>query len=205
MESADKSIERKTYSPYLQAQDWRRPQVSDSNTYRTPTGSPTGFPTVSPPEEGWGDRSEQLLYMWSLRWDAKNAAHGKAEGKKRWGHLCLQFPTVLIPIIMAPLLSMQYVDEQTPLVALCLVTSGLTGALQSILQWERKSEQHAQAAFRYADLLSDAEEVLCKDRIHRPKMDVTIQRFKMRMDSAERYSPSVSIPSHLSEDKSEDT
>jgi hypothetical protein len=87
------------------------------------------------------------------------------------------------------------VSEQSPLVVLALIASGLAGALQSILQWERQSEQHCQAAFRYADLLSDAEEVLCKERTFRPSMDITIQRFKMRMDSAERYSPSVSIPS----------
>lgn len=35
--------------------------------------------------------------------------------------------------------------------------------------------------------------MLAKDARFRPRCDVTIQKFKMRMDSAERHSPPVSI------------
>ena len=105
--------------------------------------------------------------------------------------MLLQFPTVLIPIIMAPLLAANKVDETSLIVIIALIVSGLTGALQTILGMERKSEQHAQAAFRYSDLLSDLEEVLSKQPRYRSRCDMTIQRFKMRMDSAERYSPPV--------------
>lgn len=187
---ATPSVERKTYSPYLQSRVWeQQEQVAGECENKTVTL-----------REVWNPKAEALLMSWSVTWDAKGDAHGAAEAQKRWGHLCLQIPTVLVPIFLAPLLSSQYISEQSPIVVFALIVSGLTGALQSILQFERKSEQHAQAAFRYADLLSDAEEILCKERAFRPPMDVTISKFKMRMDSAERYSPPVNVNSSKRED-----
>lgn len=176
------SIERKTFSPYLQSRAWQGAEETANEERQSMSV-----------REDWNTKTETLLMTWSISWDAKSIAHGKAESSKRWGHSCLQIPTVLVPILLAPLLSSQYVNEQSPCVVFALIISGLTGALQSILQLERKSEQHAQAAFRYSDLLTDAEEILSKGRAFRPPMDVTIQKFKMRMDSAERYSPPVTI------------
>ena len=179
------SFERKTFSPYLQSRVWEQRDHPPGDCQDK----------TSTHREEWNSNAEALLMTWSTSWDAKAAAHGAAEASKRWGHACLQIPTVLVPIILAPLLSSLYVSEQSPVVVFALIVSGLTGALQSILALERKSEQHAQAAFRYADLLTDAEEMLCKERLFRPPMDVTISKFKMRMDSAERYSPPVCISS----------
>jgi len=179
--SAAAAAERVTGTPFLAAETWRSP-------------SPPAAVETQQVEEAWTEKSELLLYTWSSAWDQKAAAHGAAEGRARCRHLALQVPTVLIPIALAPLLAAQYVQENSIIVVLALIVSGLTGALQSVLGLERKSEQHAQAAFRYADLLTDVEELLCKDRRFRPRCDVTVQKFKMRMDSAERYSPPVSVP-----------
>ena len=65
------------------------------------------------------------------------------------------------------------------------------GGLVSHLALDRKSEKHGQASCRYSDLLSDAEEVLCKERRFRPRCDVTMQKFKMQSDSADRTAPPV--------------
>ena len=175
------AAEKVTGTPFLAAETWRYPS------------SPAAVETQQV-EEAWSEKSELLLYTWSSSWEQKSAAHGAAGGRARCRHLALQVPTVLIPIVLAPLLAAQYVQENSIVVVLALTISGLTGALQSILGLERKSEQHAQAAFRYVDLLTDVEEVLCKDRRFRPRCDVTVQKFKMRMDSAERYSPPVNVP-----------
>jgi len=191
----DTKVERETYSPYLQSNIWSSavdPGANSQNSTQNPdyTKSP---PPAQRLEEGWSVKTEALLLAWSTQWDAKSTAHSDAEANKRWKHQCLQLPTVIIPIVLAPLLASQYLSETSPAVVILLVVSGLAGALQSTLQMERKSEQHAQAAFRYADLLTDAEEIMSKDRFFRPTMDVTIQKFKMRMDSAERYSPPVHV------------
>lgn len=175
------AAERVTATPFLAAEAWRPP-------------GPACAGEKLQVEEAWTDKLELLLYTWSSSWDQKAAAHGVAEGRARCRHLALQVPTVLIPIVLAPLLTAKYLREDSIIVVLALIASGLTGTLQSTLGLERKSEQHAQAAFRYADLLTDVEEVLCKDRRFRPRCDVTVQKFKMRMDSAERYSPPVNLP-----------
>ena len=173
---------RETLTPFLEARPWER------------SASPRhGARHASRSREPWSSKAELLLYNWSSSWDAKAEAHGAAERSKRFGHLLLQIPTVIIPIVLAPVLAARFLEETSPFVVGALVLCALTGALQPVLQMERKSEQHSQAAFRYADLLTDAEEILAQERCFRAPVDVTVQKFKMRMDAAERYSPPVSI------------
>ena len=145
-------------------------------------------------DEPWTDLHEQLLQHWAAEWTAAAAAHSAAETKKKCFHRALQIPNVLIPIVLAPLMAGKLVGESSIGVVLALVLSGVAGGVLSVMAWERMSEQHAQAAFRYVDLISDAEEVLAQQRRFRPRCDVTMQRFKMRMDNASKVSPPVSVP-----------
>lgn len=145
-------------------------------------------------DEPWSDLHEKLLQDWAEEWTAAQAAHSAAETRKKCLHRCFQIPNVLIPIVLAPMLAAKVVSEDQLVVIMALVLAGVTGGVMSVMGWERVSEQHAQAAFRYADLLSDAEELMAKQRRFRPRCDVTMQRFKMRMDNASKLSPPVSVP-----------
>ena len=172
--------ERETGTPYLETGAWRAPGGE-------------GPPDDAREDEAWTAQSEALLMEWTTDWDQQSTAHAIAEASCRKKHLLLQMPTVIIPVILAPLLTSHWVSEESVLVMVLLVTSALTGALQPVLGMERKSEKHAQAAFRYDDMLTDAEEVLSKERRFRPRCALTIQKFKMRMDAARHHSPPVSV------------
>ena len=74
-----------------------------------------------------------------------------------------------------------------------LAAAGCVAALSTLLQADGKSERHLHAGHRYADLISDAEEVLCKERAFRTDVDVTVQGFKMRSDALLRIIPPVHV------------
>lgn len=150
-------------------------------------------PDMRREEESWTDRSDMLLYEWSSDWQRRASAHEAQETRARSQYYALQIPTALIPVVLAPLLTSHLVAEDSPVVVLLLVLSAAASGLQSMLRLERKSEQHAQAAFRYLDLVTDVEEVMAKERRFRPRCGVTIQRFKMRMDAANLFAPSVAV------------
>ena len=82
-----------------------------------------------------------------------------------------------------------FIGDDSALAALTLVISGLAGGLDTLLSLEATSERHGQTSWRYKDLVSDLEEILCKERRFRPRCDVTMQRLKMQADNAERTAP----------------
>ena len=155
-------------------------------------------------DEPWSTQTESLLHGWSRDWSRRVDAHSLAEEQARSWHLLLQLPTVLIPMVIAPLLCARVLLEDNLIVLAALLVSSLMGALQSVLGLERKSEQHSQAAIRYGDLLSEAEEVLAKSSRFRPQCDVTIKSFQLRMSSVHRYAPPLSPLSSSSSSGSEE-
>ena len=95
---------------------------------------------------------------------------------------------------MAPVLAGNFLDKNSLGVVVALVLSGLCSGLSTLFNYDKKAEKHSQTAFKYGDLVSDAEEILAKPRKFRPKCDITIQRFKMRMDAVNCYAPPVAVP-----------
>lgn len=158
-------------------------------------------PDVPREQESWTTVTESLLFAWSTTWEQKCKAHEEAEAWARKHYRLLQIPTVLIPIALAPVLAAKMVAEDSAVVVVMLILSALTGALQPILGLERKSEQHAQAAFKYSDLITDAEELLAKERRFRAPSNETVSKFKMRMDAAARYSPPVAAAEESDSDE----
>jgi len=150
-----------------------------------------GSEDTSRADEPWSDMSERLLQSWAKEWEARANSHAAAERFKHFWNMVLQLITTSIPLVIAPLISAEIFNERDTIIVLLLIFVGVAGGVQSQLGWGRTCERHAQACFCYADLVSDAEELLAKERKYRPGCSVTIQRFKMRMDSADRYSPPV--------------
>ena len=163
-----------TESSYLQS--WR-PDVQDTDNIRN--------------EEPWSDNHEACLLSWASKWEQIAVQHSKKETQMKYLHKLLQIPNVLIPIALAPILASKQLSENNPLIILALIISGITGGLLPILTLEKRAEQHSQAEFRYTDMLSDLEALLAQQRKYRPRCDVTMQNFKMRMDIAAKLSPNV--------------
>ena len=167
-------------------------QITGSNFLETHNNLPHGI-DVPKQDEPWTDASESLLRSWTYVCDAKSAAHDKAERFKHRGNLCLQLVSTIIPLILAPILTSDLLSKKDIITVALLVTAGICGGAQSTLGWARVAERHSQASFNYSSLVGEAEEVLSKTRPYRPRAALMIQRFKIRMDCADRYSPPVTV------------
>lgn len=144
-------------------------------------------------EEVWTSESEILLSEWSKEWHLRTSQH---EISMRWWKRChymFEIPGALLPLIVSAVWGELPPAEGAPLATATLGLAGSLSALATLLQAAEKSERHLHASHRYADLISDAEEMLCKQRAFRPDVDVTVQGFKMRSDTLLRISPHVHI------------
>jgi hypothetical protein len=144
-------------------------------------------------DEKWTSTQETLLQQWAQQWALNMAAHEVAARHKRRVHVLLQTPTVLIPLLLAPPTGAGLMDSAGAVTCALLVVAAACGGLTSMLGWQGESEKHSAAAYRYFDMISDLEEVLSQAPRFRPKCDVVISRFKMRMDSAKQNSPGIDL------------
>ena len=144
-------------------------------------------------EERWTARAESLLRAWAWEWHARMARHEYARTWWMRVHYCLDLPNALLPLVISAVWGHLPPEEGAPLATATLALSGCTAALATLLQADAHAERHLHAGHRYADLLSDAEELLCKDRAYRTDVDVTVQGFKMRSDALLRTSPPVRV------------
>lgn len=142
-------------------------------------------------EEVWSNEAESLISEWSREWHVRAAGH---EIAMRWWKRChylLEIPSAVLPLAVSAIWGKLPPAEGAPMATGTLALAGGISALATLLQADAQSERHLHASHRYADLISDAEEVLCKQRAFRPDVDVTVQGFKMRSDALLRISPHV--------------
>jgi hypothetical protein len=145
-------------------------------------------------EEPWAPLAESLLRNWSLEWRARAAEHEK--GHQWWKRVqySLDLPSTILPLLISAIWGRLPPEEGAPVATATLALSGCLSALSALLQAHVNAERHLHAGHRYADLISDLEETLCKEREYRPDVDVTIQSFKMRSDMLLRTSPAADVP-----------
>jgi hypothetical protein len=144
-------------------------------------------------EERWTAQAEKLVRAWAWEWHARVERHEEARTWWRRAHYSLDIPNALLPLVISAVWGRLPPADGAPLATATLVLSGCMAALSALLQAEAKAERHLHAGHRYADLISDAEETLCKDRAYRTDVDVTVQGFKMRSDALLRISPPVRV------------
>jgi len=150
---------------------------------------PSGASLIA--DEPWTVSNEELLKSWGARWRSLQLQHEAAEAYKRKGAFLLQLPTIIIPLMLTPLLAKGIIQEDSPLSLLLLISSSACSGIQTLLDWGRISERHAQTANKLRDLVTDLEELLAKQPLYRPRCDVTMQRFKMLMVTTERNAPYI--------------
>ena len=156
-------------------------------------------------EEAWSRQAERLVCAWSAEWHLRRDAHYAA---RRWWkrlHYLIDVPGVVVPIMVSGVWGKLPREEGSTIATATLTLSGCVTALGTVLQPGTKAEQHLHAAERYADLISDAEEVLAKARRHRPEVDLCVLGFKMRSDSLLRSSPPVPVEDPSETDTEEET
>jgi hypothetical protein len=154
-------------------------------------------------EEVWTRAGERLLCEWSKEWHIRASKH---EINRAWWkrlHLLLGIPSTVLPLFVAGLWGNLPEEEGSVTATLTMAVSGALGALMTFVQPEAQAERHLHATHRYADLISDVEEVLSKEPRFRTDSDVTVLSFKMRSDGLLRVSPPVRMSDAMADSSSD--
>jgi hypothetical protein len=155
-------------------------------------------------EELWSPTAERLLLRWSATWQRSADAHTAAARKKRFYGRACALPVTIIPLVIAPLTDGSVIDNVHVIVVVGLIVVACLNSIMTIMRYEATSEMHAQAAFRFEDLLSDAEEILSKRASARPDVDMCVSTFKTRSDYICRTAPDVTLADDDSDGESGD-
>lgn len=145
-------------------------------------------------DNDWTADTENLLIHWVNDWKRRIDAHSESFSYKRALHRWISIPTTVIPLAMTPLTSSKIFDEESSVVTSFMVVTAVLTGLTSYLNYNVEAERHDQAATRYEDLISDAEEIMAKSRDSRSECDLVITHFKTRQECLKRYSPHITLP-----------
>jgi hypothetical protein len=145
-------------------------------------------------EEPWHSSLENYLKHMRDVADTHSSLHEQAGYHFKKRNNWFGLPSVLIPLIMAPV-SLMLESVGTP--AIQYVNAGgfmLTGVftgVYSFFKYGEKMERHFAFSARYADILTDIESELIKERRHRIPADVMIVKVKMSVDNLKKTAPVI--------------
>jgi hypothetical protein len=145
-------------------------------------------------EEPWNNRLENYIKHMRDVADSLSHLHEQTgyhfKKRKNWVGL----PSVLIPIIMSPI-SLMLASENSkslPFVnAFCFMLTGIFTGVYSFFKYGEKMERHFAFSARYADIVTDIEAELIKERRLRVSSDVMTLKVKMSIDNLNNTSPVI--------------
>ena len=149
---------------------------------------------VSREEEPWNRRNEALIVNW--------LEESRVLKHDTWGNVCevkhrrWALPAVLLPTIMAPVSATfhgqswaRYLDMSA------FLATAIASAISTFYNYGGLAERHYKASACFADLSTDIEECLTKNRRFRPAADIFVQGAKIRFDELNKQGPR--LPQHI--------
>jgi hypothetical protein len=143
-------------------------------------------------EEPWDETMEALIKAWRDASEGLAAAHnvaGKACKKK---HVLYGLPSLMIPMVMAPLSAALKDVEWISYVEMCaFMGTAATSAMVQFFNFSGKTEKHLAFSARYADLVTDIDQEMAKPRQYRQQVDTFSLKIKMMYDALNRAAPDL--------------
>jgi len=145
-------------------------------------------------EERWNSRLEKYIKHMRNIADTQSHLHEQAgyHFKKRNNYFGL--PSVLIPLIMAPvslMLESKESSEGAYVNAAGFMITGIFTGIYSFFKYGEKMERHFSFSSRYSDIVTDIESELIKERSFRMHADVMIMKVKLSLDHLNNTAPVV--------------
>jgi hypothetical protein len=150
-------------------------------------------------EEKWGNRNEIYMRHLIILCGNKSAQHDRAGYHFKKINSRLGLPMVLIPVIMSPvsvLVEGQLISRYAN--ATAFIITGILSATVNFYKYGEKMSNHFNYSTRFADIKTDLEVELVKERPYRNSYDVFSTKMHMRIDSLLNGSPT--LPKHIADD-----
>jgi hypothetical protein len=154
-------------------------------------------------EEAWNSRLETYIKHMRDVADSRSQLHEKAGYHFKKRNNWFGLPSVLVPLIMAPAsLMLESANiASLPFVNACgFMLTGIFTGVYSFFKYGEKMERHFAFSARYADIVTDIESELIKERKHRIPADVMTIKIKMSLNYLNNTAP-VITQKFLSEER----
>jgi hypothetical protein len=144
-------------------------------------------------EMSWNEKIEELLKRWSEECRKLSEKHNEASKRKKCIHYGLQIPIIIAPFVLGFSSSFygedhdynRYVNSYGNLVL------GILSGVNTFINYGGKQKEHENACNRYNEVCLDIESILIKHKKYRIPADITIERFKQRIESLNKFSVSL--------------
>jgi hypothetical protein len=155
-------------------------------------------------EEPWNSKLEHYVKHMRDVSDTQSHLHEHAGYKFKSKNNWFGLPSILIPLIMAPVsLMLEAADSgKLPYVnAVGFMLTGIFTGVYSFFKYGEKMERHFSFSARYSDIVTDIESELIKGRQFRTQADVLIIKIKMGLDNLNNSAPVIPQSISLKEKK----
>ena len=152
--------------------------------------SNTSSPDDERDGEQWTRSNENLLRVWCEAWATATKEHARQHRVLVTWQTRVALPSVALPLIFSPLSNtMKHSDcegegqrAKDIVIMVGFIACSISSAASAYFQWGVVGERHLLASRRYADLISDTEEILAKQRRHRSDVAIALRTLKDRSD-----------------------
>ena len=127
----------------------------------------------------WEKREEEHLRKIAERCSGLSKRHDVKSARCRWYYRAFGVPAAVLPLIGSAIV--EYVPHDLSyVVTIIMLLAAVSSALNTLLDWGRKSQQHLDYAGRYGELVNEIESQLCRPKSGRIACDVMLERVKER-------------------------
>ena len=127
----------------------------------------------------WEKREEDHLKKIAEQCAGLSKRHDGKAALCRWYFRAFGVPAAILPLIGSAIV--EYVPGRLSyVVTITMLCAAVSSALNTLLDWGRKSQQHLDYAGRYGELVNEIESQLCRPKAGRIACDVMLERCKER-------------------------
>ena len=140
-------------------------------------------------EELWTSENSDFFIKIQNEIIQKAKAHDVASHKNKKRYVYTAIPSMIIPILLTNLSIFCSMDTNQFIHPIGLSIVGIINVFQTILNFSKKTEQHAQYAGLYMDLVNDIEKILIRKKRYRDPFDLTLERITLRKQQLDASAP----------------
>ena len=136
----------------------------------------------------WERREEDHLRKIAATCGDHSKRHDARGAVCRANYVFLGLPAAVLPLIGSAVV--EYVpQEYSYVVTIIMLLAAISSALNTFLDWGRKSQRHMDFAGRYGELVNEIESQLCRPKAGRIACDVMLERVKERYGDLNTSAP----------------
>lgn len=140
----------------------------------------------------WNEKSQALLRKWRSHMRILSEAHDTASGDTEKLYNGLAVPTIVIPLVMAPVEAMGHETPwMTYFIMLAFVTTGCLSAVNVFYGFKEKSLNHGNASNKLRDLINTIDMEFAKSKKDRSQATVLMQTIRLKVSQIGNQAPPV--------------